>query len=262
MFSGLSLPTQFYDSVELSKSFLPSNEQPAAGLILIIAEVTQMNATIRTKSFIDGRTATNDMVRQLLDIDRALNDWEVSQGGKWRYTVFHDDSGLMHPDAVFKGQFHRYSDIWSSRIWGHYRWSRIVLNQMIVEFVKRYPSSSFQLITVAQQDRIYETIRRMATDILTSAPTHYKHPRLNQEQLDAVQSQGGAGIGIVGIPAMLFHLQVAACAPGVTYEIWAWALNILETVWAELGMLHARSLAEALRNHRNQLDQHEADGED
>ena len=66
--------------------------------------------------------------------------------------------------------------------------------------------------------------------------------------------------GAFGIPHLTFQLRVAACAPGVPYDVWRWALDTLEAVWAELGMLHAKSLAEVLRGQRDKLDRETAGG--
>lgn len=181
----------------------------------------------------------------------------MSQQGKWLYKVH------RHPDlpaeAVFRNQYHRYSDVWTSRIWNHYRWARLLTCQKIIEFVERYPASATRVVSPSQLDKIHYTIQRLAVDVLTSAPTHYKHPRLTREHLDIIQTHGGAGAGAVGIPHLMFQLQVAACAPGVPYDVWRWALDTMETAWGDLGMLHVKSLAEVLKSHRASLDRSDAE---
>lgn len=212
------------------------------------------------------------VIRQLLAVDSDLEQWEASQTGKWRYQVRRHPG--LPPEAVFRNQYHRYSDVWTSRTWNHYRWARILANQTILELAERYPASAAAAAAAAsasasvspspspsppgqqgQQGRAHHTIiRRLAVDVLTSAPTHYKHPRLTREHLDVVQTHGGAGAGAVGIPHLMFQLQVAACAPGVPRDVWRWALEFMETAWGELGMMHVRSLSDVLRSHRASLD--------
>lgn len=183
----------------------------------------------------------------------------MTQKGKWRYHVYHHPA--LPPEAVFRRHYHRYTDVWTSRTWNHFRWARILTNQMILEFVERYPTSATGFVSLGQQDRIHETIRRLAVDVLTSSPTHYKHPRLTRDHLDIIQTHGGAGAGAVGIPHLMFQLQVAACAPGVPYEIWRWTLGVMETAWGELGMMHIKSLADVLKSHHgDNLDRLDADG--
>lgn len=249
----MDLPAKFFDWIQdgASSGFLPRDEQPSVDLLLILARFVQLHVKTSTTVFVDGREATAAVMRRLLDLDAALDRWEATQDGKWIYEVYTDES--LPPEGVYRQTYHRYSDVWSSRIWNHYRWGRILTNQMLLEMVIKYPMTTASVLSVGQQDGHYETIRRVAVDTLISVPTHYKHPKLTWEHLDICQTHGGAGAGAVGIPHLLFHLQVAACAPGIPYDIWKWAVDLMETTWADLGMLHAKGLAEASRNHRESL---------
>lgn len=248
------MPSNFFEPIRhgINSGFLPEFERPAVALIHICARFASINAAVRTTAYIDRHDATADVMRQILAIDDDLEAWQTSQQGKWLYETHTDPS--LPPEAVFQQTYHRYSDVWTSRIWNHWRWARLLTNQMLLEFVERYPVSAASVLSLAQQQRCYETIRRTAIDVLTSAPTHYKHPRLTYRHLDAIQTHGGAGAGAVGIPHLMFHLHVAACAPGVPLEVWAWAVDLMETAWGELGMLHAKSLAELSKSHRARLN--------
>ncbi|KAK7737052.1 hypothetical protein SLS53_006810 [Cytospora paraplurivora] len=240
-----------------SSGFLPPDEKPGADLVHLIARFAQVNVTIRTTAFTDGRESTGGIIRQLLSIDLAMEQWEASQQGKWLYKVHRHPA--LPAEAVFRNQYHRYCDVWTSRIWNHFRWARLLTCQKIIEFVERYPASATRVVSPIQLDKIHYTIQRLAVDVLTSSPTHYKHPRLTREHLDIIQTHGGAGAGAVGIPHLMFQLQVAACAPGVPYDVWRWALDTMETAWGELGMLHVKSLAEVLKSHRAGLDRSDAE---
>lgn len=253
--SGTTLPEGIFGAVRkgVADGFLPEHELPAVSLIPLLARVTELKARARWTTFSDGHDATTIMMRQLLETDEAMATWEDSQQGIWTYQTYADQS--LPSDAVFHNTYHRYSNVWTSRTWSHFRWSRILLNQMLMEFSGRYPLSAASVVSLAKQDHIQETIRRLAVDVLISVPTHYKHPSLTWSHLDAIQSHGGAGAGAVGIPHLIFQLQTAACAPGVSYEVWSWAVGIMDMVWRELGMLHAKSLADVCRAHRARLDQ-------
>lgn len=260
--SGVSLPENFFDWLRERKTLdlLPEDEKPGADLVAIIARFARLSATLRTTILADGSEATEQMLQQLLAVDAEMEGWESSQQGKWKYEVV--SSPDLPREAVFRGSYHRYSDVWASRIWNHFRWARLLANQQILELAAECPrSASCAGSRVAtpgsipfQEDRVRETVRRLAVDVLTSVPTHYRHPRLSWEELDMVQTHGGAGSGAFGIPHLTFQLRVAASAPGVPYDVWRWALDTLETIWSELGMLHAKSLAEVLRRHRDKLD--------
>lgn len=250
----MNLPAKFFDWIRDGESsgFLPKDEQPAVDLIHILARFVQIHVKTRAAAFIDGHKATAAVMRRLIDLDTALDGWEVMQEGKWRYEVHTDES--LPPEGVYRQTYHRYSDVWTSRLWNHYRWGRILTNQMLLDMVGKYPMTAASVVSPDQQDVHYDTIRRLAVDTLISVPTHYKHPKLTWEHLDVCQTHGGAGAGAVGIPHLMFHLQVAACAPGVSYDIWKWAVDLMETAWADLGMLHAKSLAEVSRTHRESLE--------
>lgn len=256
----MSLPENFFDWLQESKvsDLLPEDEKPAADLIPIIAKFARLNATVCTRAHSDGDESTEQMLQQLLAVDAEMDRWELSQGGKWKYEAV--SSPELPREAIFRGMYHRYSDVWASRIWNHFRWARLLTNQRILELAAESPRAASGAGLLAppespgREERIRGTVRRLAVDVLTSVPTHYRHPRLSWEELDTVQTHGGAGSGAFGIPHLTFQLCVAACAPGVPYDVWRWALNVLETVWAELGMLHAKSLADVLRKHRDKLD--------
>lgn len=262
----MSLPENFFDWLQESKTsaLLPEDEKPGAELIPIIAKFARLNANLRTRAYADGDESTEKMLLQLLAVDAEMDGWESSQGGKWKYQEV--SSPELPREAVFRGKYHRYSDVWASRIWNHFRWARMLTNQRILELSAENPRAASAAGLLAppgspgREERIYETVRRLAVDVLTSVPTHYRHPRLSWEELDTVQSHGGAGSGAFGIPHLTFQLRVAACAPGVPYDVWRWALDVLETVWRELGMLHAKSLADVLRKHRDKLDRDNMQG--
>lgn len=249
----MNLPAKFFDWIRdgASSGFMPTDEQPGVDLIHLLARFVQLHAKTRAVVLIDGHESTAAIMRRLVELDVALAGWETAQEGKWRYEVHTDES--LPPEGVYHQTYHRYADVWTSRIWNHYRWGRILTNQMLLDMVEKYPMTAASVVSLGQQDGHYETIRRLAVDILTSVPTHYKHPRLTWEHLDICQTHGGAGAGAVGIPHLMFHLQVAACAPGVSCDIWKWAVDLMETTWADLGMLHAKSLAEVSRSHRERL---------
>lgn len=251
------MPDTIMDTIRqsLALGWVPPEEAPAVALIHTCVRFASLSATTRTHFYTDAApAAAADVMRQLLAIEEELEAWETtSQQGKWQYTT-HTSSALP-PEAVFHQTYHRYADVWTSRVWSHFRWARLLTNQLVLDFAERFPVAAASVpMTPEVRDRCYATIRRQAVNVLTSVPTHYKHPRLTYRHLDDIQTHGGAGAGAVGIPHLMFHLQVAACAPGVPWDVWKWAVDLMETAWGELGMLHAKSLAEKSRNHRANSD--------
>ncbi|KAK0711451.1 hypothetical protein B0H67DRAFT_555429 [Lasiosphaeris hirsuta] len=247
------IPNTFLDWIKLINSLASAPDKPSAELMSIISRFVQLSALVRSEPFKDGQPETFHFIREAQELDEQLSAWEQRQGGIWVVTEERvGGSGDFFPaDAVFEGCYHIYTDMWTARVWTHYRWARIMVNQLLLESVDRFPASSLPLVTAAKQRQSLDCIVRVARDTLVSIPTHYRHPRLeraHREYFD--QTKGGAGIGAAGIPTLLFQIKVAGAAPGVPRRYWAWAVEILGTIWADTGMLQARRTGEMLSKAR------------
>ena len=82
---------------------------------------------------------------------------------------------------------------------------------------------------------------------------------MDEKKQVPVVHNGTAGSGSAGIPVLLFQMKVAACAPGIPREYWEWAVGVMECIWGDIGMMHARSMKETLVAHREALDREEAE---
>ena len=243
---GLPLPDTFFDWVSLADRAVLPVDKPATDLLLIITQFVQLSAFVRNTCLFDDRPETTNAIRELFDLEERLSSWGERQEGIWRYSESVVDG--FPAGTVFNNKIHTYTSMWIARVWNHYRWSRLLINQMIIDFVNRYPVSSRALIKNAQLAQCLGSIRRMAEDTFVSIPTHWRHPRMEKEHRDRVENTtGAAGIGAAGVPSLLFHIKVAACSPGIPYEDFRWALGILDTVWGHTGMLQAKALADLMR---------------
>ncbi|KAF5005642.1 hypothetical protein FDECE_7919 [Fusarium decemcellulare] len=247
--SSTPLPTPFYEWVAFSGTLLEPADRPATDLGMLIGRFVQVSTYIQTHILTDGRPHTLAALQQMLDIDASFAEWERGLGPTWRYRT--EKADQASPAAVFDGQYHIYFDMFLARMWGHYRWSRTLLNQTIVGFIKDYPQSSSSLVSETQYHRRLEIIRNLARDTLVSTPTHWRHPLLSDKSAVPVENTGGAGSGSAGLPIVLFHLQTAACAPGVPGAYWDWAFGVMECIWSDMGILHAKSMMDAMISHRD-----------
>jgi hypothetical protein len=232
-------------------------DRPATDLASLIGRFVRLHNFIKGHVFSDGPKTVN-VIEQLLDIDANLDIWESMLEGKWLFrTVAAPD---LPPRAIFEGEYHVYHDLWVGRILNHYRWARILVNQALMDLVDRYPMSSLPLISAAERESSLETTRRLARDVLLSTPSHWKHPALDVKTRISVETPGRAGPGAVGIPVLILQLKVAACAPGVPIEYWDWALDNLQCIWSDMGMLHAHSMMEMMRAHQDALQRSDSEG--
>lgn len=235
----------------MAPSNLPESDRPVAPLGLLIVRTLEVSSTIQNKLLIDGRPQTEDILLQLLVLDVEFEQWASHLLPSWDFMLGYDKS--LPSTAVYRGYFHVYPDIWIARMWGHYRWAHVLVNEMIVKFVDRFPETSLPHVSASRQKRSLGTCLRLARDIVVSTPSHWRHPHLDYETRSVISSKGYSGAGAAGVPAMLHHLRVAVCAPGVPKEMFDWAYNLIQSVWANMGMLHARFILDMMDNHRPQL---------
>ncbi|KAH8837411.1 hypothetical protein MCOR27_008337 [Pyricularia oryzae] len=249
--ADISLPPAFADWVSLSCKVMPKEEWPSTQLLPMVMQLVTLSRDMRGKYLPDQAYGeAHDVLKLLNDMDAQMEQWEASIDGKWTYKVGQSD---FAPEACFRGLYHTYADNWTARIWNYYRWARLLACSMLLQISEKSPQAAHSALAAtdegleARKEDARKTIVRMAQDILVSVPTHWKHPKLTTEHRDLLRCVGGAGTGAAGIPGLLFHIDVAASAPGVPPEFAEWGLGILDTVWSEMGMIHAKRLADNLR---------------
>jgi hypothetical protein len=222
-------------------------DKPSAELIQLLVRFVQLSTRVRSHPPVDGKPETADMIREALEINEQLGSWETRQEGPYAVEEQHVDS-VFPAEAVFDGRYHVYSSMYTARVWNHYRWGRVLVNQLLLESAKKYPASTASLFPAEQHQHAIKCITRVARDVFVSVPTHYRHPALTPTHRDRFdRTKGGAGIGVAGVPVLLFQVRMAACAPGVPRRYRAWALGMIETVYRDIGMYQAKSQADALR---------------
>lgn len=128
----------------ISNTYLdkPEDDQIMSRLLLTLIDFINLSAYIHHQVLIDGRPDMVDHVVQALQLEARLIAWELGiteKKGLWQYDVC--ETLKLPPEAVYKGRYHRYSDISTARIWGYYRWARILLNEMLLEFIDKCPNS-------------------------------------------------------------------------------------------------------------------------
>lgn len=246
------LPPAFFDWIKLGSSMAPIADVPAAELLGILTSFVQLSASVRSQLLRDRHPETERVLRETLEIEEQLDRWESNLDEMWQFTEERMDDGFFPPDTVFEGCYHVYSDMWTARVWTNYRFARILVNQMLLESIGRFPSTGPSLVSPSQQQRSLDVISRVARDTLVSVSTHYRHPRLGRAQCEVLEkTQGGAGIGAVQIPTLLFQIKVASAAPRVPHPYYTWGLAMMRTIFADTGMLQARRLADILERSTN-----------
>ncbi|OAA67012.1 c6 zinc finger domain containing protein [Niveomyces insectorum RCEF 264] len=262
----------------------PTDDQLMAKLLLNLTDFINFAAYIHHKVLVDGQSDMVDLVVLAVQLEARLTAWEHSVMGKrtWRFEC---KVATLSLDACYKGRFHLYSDVQTARIWSYYRWARILLSEILLNFIKQCPQSVATGLArlkignggAAMQSskpktegtdttnptetfrlEALRTIRRCAEETFINNPTFWRHPCIKLSEHAEVASPlpvygVNGGMGVAGLVPTLFHLQVAACAPGILREDLQWALSVIDTVWGYLGLGQALSLANKMRAHDERL---------
>ncbi|KAI8966241.1 hypothetical protein F5Y11DRAFT_343627 [Daldinia sp. FL1419] len=247
------LPPGFFETLKFCKQLMQGvPEACSVDLALAMVRLLQLSSAFEHTVYVDGRPATDDLIRQFIQLDNTFGSLERRLLEVFPFT---ENRGEYPPAAVFRGKWHKYNAIWAARLWNHYRWAHILTNQKLVKFISTYPISSGQILSAPQRVKCYATIERLAEDILISIPSHWHHPMLDPQVTREFEADGYGNSGAVGVPSLLWHLKIAGCAPNVPSEFWDWAYNVMQVVWGQMGMLHAKALSEIMEEHRSKLRQ-------
>ncbi|RYP61024.1 hypothetical protein DL769_007887 [Monosporascus sp. CRB-8-3] len=242
------MPPAFFEVLGRCGKLLEGTpDKVCVDVALAIAEVCRLSAQMDQTAYTDGRAPVEALLQQLVTLQATLDLLE----DRLRETYpFQENRGDYDPAVVFRGRWHSYEGIWSARIWNHYRWAQILLNEMLLKSTIEYPISSGRFITAAHKDRCFAILRRMAEDILISTPSHWHHPRLDRETARTLGAPSQGGAGGLGVPPLLWHLKVAGSARGVSPELWKWSYETIQVVWKDMGMQYAIAIANAMESER------------
>ncbi|KAI0512578.1 hypothetical protein F5B22DRAFT_297379 [Xylaria bambusicola] len=249
--TDMPLPPGFFECLKTCQQLLQDCiESCGVDLAFAIARLLELLLIVDRATPIDGQPEIDDLIQQFLSEEAALDHMEDRLRTAYPFVEHQVDEPSP---ALFRGRWHRYSEIWGARIWNHYRWARLLLGEYIIRFTIRYPRSSARHIRPPHRVQCYATIERVAEEMLTSTPSHWHHPVLDEATAKKYEAPGQGGAGAAGLPTLLWHLKVSGCAPNVPPDFWDWAYNILQVVWRSMGMYHALSLAEVMEEHRRSL---------
>ncbi|KAI1504205.1 hypothetical protein F5X99DRAFT_53967 [Biscogniauxia marginata] len=246
------LPPAFFECLKICKNLLRGTpETCCVDLALCIARLIQLLDKTKHTVLSDDQPSTDDILQQLLLLESSFDELEPRMYRAYPYT---EHQGGDYPrEAVFRGKWHSYTEIWGARLWNHWRWARILLNEDVIKLMTNYPISSSRCMSPARKVQCYAVVEKMAEDTLVSTPAHWHHPVLDKETSRKFETVGKTGGGAVGLPTLLWHLVVAGCGSNVAPEFWTWAHETLLVVWKAMGMHHALSLAEYMEEHRTRL---------
>jgi hypothetical protein len=199
----------------------------ATGLAYIVSRFTNLHASIRTRVLTDS----NIIVREALLLDADMEKWEMQLPPSWRYKIEHHTE---ESEVVYQGVSHHYRDFWTARMYAHYRWSRILINELLL--VHMAYLGSFCNDDNAQNTKSLTIISRLATDICSSVSSQFHKPTLVEE----AKRQGIPALS--GCFLLLFPLAVAGSAMGAPESLHDWVIRMLEIIGHEMGVAQALTM--------------------
>ncbi|CAI7602217.1 unnamed protein product [Penicillium glandicola] len=213
------------DLLNWSPDLIPSAPPeilPGVDIVDILVRFVKFDAYLHHQKP-DAREA----VDSALLFEDELREWEAYLPTYWSFAVKESNTY----EHTFRGQYHVYKDMWVSRIFNHYRWARLLVNQIIVSQIMRMARPTAN--DVIQRQQSLDTISCMAIDICAGVA--------NQE---AIFEQGVTGDPL-NIPLLngtfmlLFPLTVAGGAPGIPGEVYDWVVGTLERIGRTVGIRRA-----------------------
>lgn len=222
-FSNTSTPP---DSLNWSPDVMgsvPLELLPAVNLVDILIRFMHFDASLRQQS-----SNSRSIIDSALMFEDELRKWEASLPESWTFSVQESDTY----QGTFYGKYHVYKDPWVSRIFNHYRWARLLANEIVLSTISslRRPTPE-ELI---QRQNSLETISCMALKICMGVASH-----------EAISQRGLATDDpshvppLNGIFMMLFPLAVAGGAAGIPDHVHDWVIGTLEQIGRSMGIQRA-----------------------
>jgi hypothetical protein len=245
----MKLIPAFADWVAFMRSAQDPVDYPSTDLGALVARFTDLAVFAHTHILSDGRPTTTSTMQELAELELEFQAWERKLDGDWLYTI--EDGSHLPSEVIFQGEYHVYSEMWFARMWGHYRWARLLLHQELLELMDNNPISAQAVTIPLNRASIADIIKRMARDTLVSVANHWRHPKLPKHVAMTRVRQRGVGSGPAGIGILIYHIRAAACAPGVPLEYGDWAQSITGCIWRDMGMRRAKATMEDIEVHQN-----------
>ncbi|CAK38673.1 transcriptional regulator family: Fungal Specific TF [Aspergillus niger] len=245
------LPSVLVDMPDQVAADLPPYPFPPDGdrLVKIMAKFTGLQADVREGILLDS----SEIVKMAMAIDLELGHFASHASADFTYKVEtqpgsvtsceHDEGNFCH----YQGTYHIYQSIWSCNIWNNYRYTRILVNSMILTHLRSMASSGHQVLDYGLfKDhciRIRDLMRQLATDICCSIPFKFGVAGFDKKDVfDSLHTHAGTGF------TLLLPLAMAALVGGVSSPMHNWAMRCFHVIGRGMGIGTASTLVTVLGN--------------
>jgi hypothetical protein len=198
---------------------LRGKDAPVASLTEIIIRFVDLHASVRQGEAVEA----DAIIRDALLLDNALEEWKAALPPAWKYRVVIS----AEAQGTYDGQYHIYSDHWIARMWDHYRWTRILVHELVLTHLILLPSLPTELRD--QQAKSLAIISHLASRVCASVSSQLYHPSRTIPWPES-NSQ------LTSVFMLLWPLKVAGSAIGVPEALHGWVLDVLENIGQTMGI--------------------------
>jgi hypothetical protein len=212
---------------------------------VLTAEVSNLRAAIRSEALTD----TSEILLAANAIEAKLDVWAATLPTSWAYRVIRLPKnsdvvptvwGEIHP---YDCCYHIYPHLQITNGWCWYRVSRILINEVIIDCLRRLFEERATLSDLIDRFRnIRGTMRQLAADICASVPYLFGILGGRQRQMERGTCIGGY--------MLLLPLFTAGSVDGPTHPLRQWTIESFQVIAHTMGIGHAFADIDILRNQK------------
>jgi hypothetical protein len=147
---------------------------------------------------------------------------------------------------MFNGQYYIYRDIWIGRTLDHYRWSRILVNEILLIYIGKIASRPLEYNI--QRTKSLAVISQMASEICVSVSGQLYCHTIPISKIRLIPATSGVFL-------LLFAVAVAGSSLGVPEELHDWVIKLLEEIGHKMGIRRALMFVPAMKTQRERWEQ-------
>ncbi|KIW99096.1 uncharacterized protein Z519_00759 [Cladophialophora bantiana CBS 173.52] len=226
----MSIPHIVADWAQPARAIADEYQPAQHQLDEISGRLCQLRCSIK-----DGLLGGNEAIRQAVSIDSELETWSV-------YTpitcAFNEVFDFEHPDDVFFGCYHVYSETRVALLWNNYRTLRMLTNEIILDTCY---SSEIGSAWYQQRQRLVseQLLKKLTADICASVPPLLGYPH------------GSSPARVMIGTLLLWPLYTCAAQNYASPKTREWAIIQFERIGGAMGIRLATLLGRALRARGN-----------
>ena len=228
--SGEKLPVSIIEMSQSARNSQSEKDTPAATLIGIITCLVNLYSSIKGGGIADPAM----IIQEALPFENELANWEAGLPASWNVKL------CSLPNSKCDHRSH--IDPWQARVTNHYRWARILVNDILLGHIIKLGLPATKDLVQLQSSR--ETIVRLATDLCTTISAI---AQTCQYSIDDSTCPFSPQLPVF---VQIWPLTVLGSAFGMPEELHNCVISILEKLGNTLGIRQALAVIPLIKLQR------------